>query len=121
MMIYYILTALPIRPPTIVVLSRHLSSIDGCGQVKTLGCTPNQVENLFTQPTIVWIAPDGLGVSTEAGNNLRVDPTTRHLIFSDSILDDIGIYTCHTVLNIPKAQIVNHIEEATIMVTLNGE
>ena len=71
------LTALPSRPPTIAILSRHHSSVDGCGQVKILGCIPNQVEDLLTPSTIIWIAPDGSEVPSEEGNNPRVDPVVR--------------------------------------------
>ena len=79
------------------------------------------LEDLFTPSTIIWIAPDGSAVPSEEGNNPRVDPTTRQLMFSDLILNNVGIYTCHAVVNIPKAQIVNHIDEATITITTNGQ
>ena len=59
--INFYISALPSRPPTITTISRRFSN--RCGEVMTLSCTANQVENLFSFPTIVWIAPDGTDVS----------------------------------------------------------
>jgi hypothetical protein len=74
----------------------------------TLKCTASQVENLFSPPTIVWIAPDGSEVPTVESSNPRMNPETRELIFSDITANSRGQYTCRSVVNIPEAQIHNH-------------
>ena len=75
----------------------------------TLNCTATQVENLFSPPTIVWIAPDGSEVPTTKSSNPRVNPQTRELIFSDITPNIRDQYTCYSVVNIPEAQIDNYI------------
>ena len=80
----------------------------------TLNCTANQVANLFTPPTITWIAPGGSEVPTMESSNPRMDSRTRQLIFSGITTSNRGTYTCRTVVNIPEAQIVNYIDEATV-------
>ena len=80
----------------------------------TLDCTANPVENLFTPPTITWIAPDGMEIPIGGSSNPRIDPQTRQLIFSDISATDRGLYMCHAVVNIPEAQIVNYFDEATV-------
>ena len=83
----------------------------------TLNCTANQVVNLFTPPTITWIAPDGREVPTIGVDGSRttpvVDPLTRELIFSDITTSNRGTYTCRAVVDIPEAQIVNFFDETT--------
>ena len=111
------ITALPSRPPTITVASRHPSSDDGCGETMTLNCT----DNLFTPPTITWRYPDGTPVTTEGGSNPRVDPETRQLIFSDINSGNQGTYTCQAVVNIPRALITNYIDMVTTEVNTNSE
>jgi hypothetical protein len=74
----------------------------------TLNCTANQVENLFSPPTTVWIAPDGSEVSTVDSSNPRMNPETRELIFSDVTTNNRGQYTCRSTVNIPEAQIYNY-------------
>lgn len=106
--------ALPSRPPTITVVSQRQSS-DGCGEAMILNCSANQVERLFTPPTITWISPDGSEVhAIGEGSNPAVNPQTKELIFSDSIASNTGTYTCRAVVNIPEAQIVNYFDEATV-------
>ena len=112
--------ALPPRPPNISVVSRHPSPDDGCGEVMILNCTANSAKNLLTQPMITWIAPNGNEVAAGRGSNPTVDPQTRQLIFSDITTTNRGIYMCRAVINIPEAQIVNHIDEATVTVSMNG-
>ena len=102
------------------MVSRHSSLDDGCGEVITLDCTVNPVENLFTLPTIKWIAPDGSEVLTRGSSNPRIDPRTRQLIFSDITATNRGAYMCRAVVNIPEAQIVNFFDEATTNVNTNG-
>ena len=87
----------------------------------TLNCTANQVDNLFTPPTITWIDPDGTPVSTEGGSNPRVDPETRQLIFSDITSRNKGTYTCQAVVNIPQALITHYIDMDTTEVNTNSE
>ena len=79
----------------------------------TLNCTANQVDNLFTPPTITWRGPDGTPVPTEGGSDPRVDPETRQLIFSDINSGNEGTYTCQAVVNIPQALITNYIDTDT--------
>ena len=79
--------------------------LDGCGEVMTLNCTATQVENLFSPPTIVWVAPGGSEVPTVESSNPRMNPQTRELIFSDVTSNNRGQYTCRSVVNIPQAQI----------------
>ena len=74
----------------------------------TLNCTATQVENLFSPPTIVWMAPGGSEVPTEESSNPRMNPQTRDLIFSDVTLNNRGQYTCRSVVNIPEAQIADY-------------
>ena len=71
----------------------------------TLNCTATQVENLFSPPTIVWVAPGGSEVPTVVFSNPRMNPQTRELIFSDITLNNRGQYTCRSIVNIPQAQI----------------
>ena len=87
----------------------------------TLSCTADQVENLFSPPTIIWIAPDGSEVPTVESNNRQSDPETGQLTFSDITPSNIGLYTCRAVVNIPEAQIDNYYGEATVQVNANGE
>ena len=112
------LPALPFRPPTITVASRHSS--DSCGKVMTFNCTDNQLENLFTPPIIIWINPNGREVSTEGESNPRMDPQTRQLIFRDIIPTDGGSYVCRSIVNIPQALIINYFDEAMITVSTTG-
>ena len=86
-----------------------------------LRCTANPVENLFTPPTITWIAPNGREVPTGGSSNPRINPQTRQLIFSDITTTNRGTYLCRAVVNIPEAQIVNHFDEAATNVNTNGE
>ena len=95
--------ALPSRPPTISIVSRR--QLDGCGEVMTLNCTATQVENLFSPPTIVWVAPGGSEVPTIESSNPRMNPQTRELIFSDITTTNRGLYNCRSVVNIPEARI----------------
>ena len=104
------MTALPSRSPTIAMASHHPPSDDGCREIRTLNCTANQVDNLFTPPTITWRDPNGLIVSIERGSNPRMDHDTRQLVFSDITARNQGIYTCLAVVNIPQAQITNYID-----------
>ena len=113
-------SALPSRSPTIAVVSRHPSFDDGCGEVMILGCAANPVENLFTQSTVTWIAPNGTEVPTGGSSNPRIDAQTRQLIFSHITTTNGGAYTCRAVVNIPEAQIVNYFDEATTTVNTNG-
>ena len=69
---------LPSQPPTISIVSHHQLDA-GCGEVMTLNCTATQVENLFSPPTIVWVAPGGSEVPTVESNNPRMNPQTREL------------------------------------------
>ena len=85
----------------------------------TLNCTANQVENLFSPPTIVWIAPDGSEVPTVESNNRRMIPQTGQLIFSDVTPNNRGQYTCRAVVNIPQAQIDSYIDASTVQVNTN--
>ena len=101
--------ALPSRPPAISIVSRH--QLDGCGEVMTLNCTATQVENLFSPPTIVWIAPDGSEVPTVESSNPRMNPQTRELIFSDVTANNRGQYTCRSIVNIPQAQIDDYTDK----------
>ena len=117
--ILFIFTALPSRPPAIAVVSRRSS--DECDEVMTLNCTTNQVENLFTPPTITWIAPNGSEVPTMENSNPRIDSQTGRLIFSDVTTNNRGTYTCRAVVNIPDAQIVNYFDEASVEVNTDCE
>ena len=79
-----------------------------------LNCSANQVEELFTPPTITWISPDGSEVPTLGeGSTPVVNPQTKELIFGDSIASNTGTYTCRATVNILEAQIVNYFDEAT--------
>ena len=80
----------------------------------TLNCTANQLPNLFSPPTIVWIAPGGSVVPTMESNNPRMNPQTGQLIFSDITTNNRGQYTCRVVINIPEAQINNYFDAATV-------
>ena len=86
----------------------------------TLSCTANQVENLFSPPTISWIAPDGRGIPTDEGSNPRVDSQTKQLIFSGITSTNAGSYACRALVNIPEAQIMNYTDEAMIIASTNG-
>ena len=99
---FFLPSALPSRLPTISIVSRQL---DGCGEVMTLNCTATQVENLFSPPTIVWVAPGGSEVPIEESNNPQMNPQTRELIFSRITANNKGPYTCRSEVNIPEAQI----------------
>ena len=112
-------SALPSRPPAIAIVSRRSS--DGCGEVMTLNCSVNQVDNLFTSPTITWIAPDGSEIPTVESNNRRMNPQTGQLIFSDITPNNRGQYTCRAVVNIPEAQIDNYYDDSTVQVSTNCE
>ena len=74
----------------------------------TLNCTADKVQNLFSLPTIVWIAPGGSEVPSVESNNRRMNPQTGQLIFSDITPNNRGPYTCRSVVNIPEAQINNY-------------
>ena len=74
----------------------------------TLNCTATQVENLFSPPTIIWMAPGGSEVPTVESSNPRMNPQTRELIFNDVTSNNRGQYTCRSVVNIPQAQIDNY-------------
>ena len=87
----------------------------------TLNCTANQVANLFTPPTIAWIAPDGRTVPTVESSNPRMDSLTGQLIFSDITASNGGTYTCSAAINIPEAQIVNYSDETTVEVNTECE
>ena len=45
-----------------------------------------------------------------------MDPQSKELIFSDVTTSNRGIYTCHTVVDIPEAQIDNYFDEAIVAV-----
>lgn len=111
---------MPSRPPTVTVVSRGPSPIDGCGEGTTLRCTANQVENLFRSPTLSWIAPDGREIPTGEGSNPRVDAQTKQLIFSGITTTNTGSYSCRATISIPEAQIVNHFDEATVIASNSG-
>ena len=113
--------ALPSRPPIITVVSRHSSPDDGCGEVMTLNCTANPVENLFTTPTITWFNPDDNEVPTGGTSNPRIDRQTRLLIFSDITTTNRGTYMCRAVVNVPEAQIVNYFDAVTTEVSTSCE
>ena len=87
----------------------------------TLNCTANQVPNLFSPPTITWIAPDGREVPTIVSDNQRMDPQTRELIFSDVTPSNRGQYTCRAVVNIPEAHIDGYFDANTVQVNTNCE
>ena len=87
----------------------------------TLNCTANQVPNLFSPPTITWIAPDGREVPTVVSDNRRMDPQTRELVFSDVTPSNKGQYTCHAVVNIPEAHIDGYFDANTVQVNTNCE
>ena len=88
----------------------------------TLNCTANQVENLFSPPTIIWFAPDGTEVPTVESSNPQMNPQTGQLIFSDITSNNRGQYTCRAVVNIPQAQIDNHsFGEDTVQVNTDCE
>ena len=82
----------------------------------SLSCIPNQLENLFSSPIIIWIAPDGREISAVEINDRRIDPQTGYLIFSDITTRNSGTYTCHAVVDIPKAQIYNYVDADTVEV-----
>ena len=100
--------------------SRGSSSINGCGEVTTLNCTSNQVENLFRSPNLSWIGPDGREVPTDEGSNPRVGSQTKQLIFSGITATNAGSYSCRAIINIPEAQIMNYFNETTITASNNG-
>ena len=74
----------------------------------TLNCTATQVENLFSPPTIMWMAPDGSEVPTVQSSNPRMYPQTRELVFNDVTPNNRGQYTCRSIVNISEAQIDNY-------------
>ena len=96
-------------------------SSDGCGKVKILNCTDNQVENLSSPPTTVWINPNGVAVATDQESNPRMDPRTGLIIFSDITHANGGSYLCRSIVSIPQAQIIDHFDETTITVDINGK
>ena len=75
----------------------------------TLNCTADLIENLFSLPTIVWIAPGGSEVPSVESNNPRMKSPTGQLIFRDITISNSGQYTCRSVVNIPEAQIDNYL------------
>lgn len=85
-----------------------------------LNCTDNQVENLFIPPTRVWINPNGTTVPSDGESNPRMDPHTRQLVFNDINHNDSGSYLCRSIINIPQAQIISYMDEATITINTNG-
>lgn len=87
----------------------------------TLNCTANQVENLFSPPTVHWRDPNNIEVATSADSNPRMDLQTGQLIFSEITPANSGTYKCLAVINIPEALIVNHTDESTITVNANGD
>ena len=88
----------------------------------TLNCSADQLPNLFSPPTIVWIAPSGSEVSTlESNINPRMNPQTGQLIFSDITTSNRGQYTCRSVVNIPESQINDYFDAATVLVNTNCE
>ena len=87
----------------------------------TLNCTADQVENLFTPPSIRWFGPDGTEVPIVATNGRQIDPQTGMLIFSDITASNRGTYTCRAVVNIPETQIFNYFDESTVEVNTDGE
>ena len=87
----------------------------------TLTCTANQVDNLFTPPTITWRDPNGTPVSVGGDSNPRVDPETRQLIFNGITSGNQGTYICLAAVNIPQAQITNYIDMETVEVNTNSE
>ena len=114
-----LITSLALPSPTIAIVSRR--SLDQCGEVMTLNCSTNQLRNLFTSPTITWIAPDGSEIPRVENNDRQIDPQTGHLIFRDVTPNNRGRYTCHTIIDIPEAQIYNHHDEATVQVNTDCE
>ena len=112
------IAALPAHPPAITVATRGPSSDTECRQIMTINCTADLVENLFALPIIAWRNPSGGEVPVGGGSNPRVDPQTRQLIFSGINESNAGTYTCLAVLNIPEAQIVDHVDMDTIEVNL---
>ena len=109
-------TALPVRPPSISIISRQSSLIDECGEAMTLNCIANPVEGLFTGPDIIWIGPRGTEVPIGGNSNPKVDIQMRNLIFSDVTTENRGVYTCRVVVNIPQALIDNHFDESSMSV-----
>ena len=101
--------------------SRGPSSDDGCGETMVINCTANPVENLFTPPTIMWTDPNGRDLPLGGMGNPRVDSPTKQLVFSDITEANSGAYMCRAVLNIPEAQIANHVDVDTIEVNTNCE
>lgn len=87
----------------------------------TLNCSANQVDNLFTSPTIIWIAPDGSEIRVVENNDRWIDPQTGQLIFSDITPNNRGRYTCRAIVDIPEAQVYNYHHEATVEVNTNCE
>lgn len=114
------LTALPPSVPTITVSSRHLSS-DGCGEARILNCSANPVENLFNPPSIIWIGPDGDEVTPGESSNPMISSQTGVLVFSDITSSNSGLYVCRAVTNIPESQIINHFDDATIIVNADSK
>ena len=87
----------------------------------TINCTANPVDNLFAPPVIGWRNPSGDEVPVQETGNPRVDPQTRQLVFADITGGNTGTYTCQAVLNIPEAQIMDHMDMDTIQVNTNCE
>ena len=85
----------------------------------TINCTADQVEYLFVPPTITWRDPNNVLVSSDSNSNPRMDPVTRQLIFSVITSRNSGTYTCQAVVDIPQAQIINHIDIAAINANIN--
>lgn len=84
-----------------------------------INCTADQVEYLFAPPTIMWRDPNDALVSSDSNSNPRMDPVTRQLIFSGINSRNSGTYTCQAVIDIPQAQIINHIDMAAINANIN--
>ena len=86
-----------------------------------INCTANPVENLFTPSIITWTDPNGRDLPLGGTGNPRVDSQTKQLVFSDITEVNSGAYMCRVVLNIPEAQIANHVDMDTIEVSTNCE
>ena len=92
-----IFIALP--PPTVTVASRQLSA-DGCGEARILNCTTELTDDFIATPSISWITPNGISVSTEGNSNPRLDDQTKQLIFRDISAASPGEYRCRLNIGI---------------------
>ena len=79
------------------------------------------MENLFTPPIITWTDPNGRDLPLGGTSNPRVDPQTKQLVFSGITEANSGTYMCRAVLNIPEAQIADHVDMDTIEVDTDCE